>query len=103
MKALFGRKMVDIEQLRAATINAKKEGFVGSAYKVTKEVALSDIDFKEFTKDLLEDQPWIDKDDGGSNKNGEIRCIRVLNLLTGERVLVNSEGYNYSRYTAIEE
>ena len=53
MKALFGRKMVDIEELRDATINAKKEGFVGSAYKVTKEVALSDIDFKEFTKDLL--------------------------------------------------
>ena len=29
MKALFGRKMVDIEELRAATRNAKKEGFVG--------------------------------------------------------------------------
>lgn len=34
MKALFGRKMVDIEELRAATRNDKKEGFVGAAYKV---------------------------------------------------------------------
>jgi len=103
MKALFGRKMVDIEELRDATRNAKKEGFVGSAYKVTKEVALSDIDFKEFTKDFLKDQPWIDKDNGGSNPSGEIRCIRVLNLQTGARILVNSEGYDYPRYTAIEE
>jgi hypothetical protein len=103
MKALFGRKMVDIEELRDATRNAKKEGFVGSAYRVTKEVALSDIDFKEFTKDFLKDQPWIDKDDGGSNPSGEIRCIRVLNLQTGARILVNSEGYDYPRYTAIEE
>ncbi|SHJ10095.1 DUF6329 domain-containing protein [Propionispora hippei] len=103
MKALFGRKMVDIEELRDATRKAKKEGFVGSAYKVTKEVALSDIDFKEFTKDFLKDQPWIDKADGGSNPSGEIRCIRVLNLQTGASILVNSEGYNYPRYTAIEE
>jgi len=95
--------MVDIEELRDATRNAKKEGFVGSAYKVTKEVALSDIDFKEFTKDFLKDQPWIDKDNGGSNPSGEIRCIRVLNLQTGARILVNSEGYDYPRYTAIEE
>ena len=102
MKALFGRKMVDIEELRDATRKAKKEGFAGSAYKVTKEVALSDIDFKEFTKDFLKDQPWIDKDDGGSNPSGEIRCIRVLNLQTGASILVNSEGYDYPRYTAIE-
>ena len=103
MKALFGRKMVDIEELRDATRVAKKEGFTGSAYEVTKEVELSDLDFKKFTKDLLEDQSWIDKDDGGSSHSGEIKCIRVVNLQTGERILVNSEGYDYPRYTAIEE
>mgnify|MGYP000940659182 CR=1 FL=1 len=103
MRALFGRKMVDIEELRDATRIAKKEGFTGSAYEVTKEVELSDPDFKEFTEDLLEDQSWIDKGDGGSNPSGEIKCIRVINKLTGEGILVNSEGYDYPRYTAIEE
>ena len=103
MRALFGRKMVDIEELRDATRIAKKEGFTGSAYEVTREVALNNLDFEEFAKDLLEDQPWIDKDDGGSNPSGEISCIRVINLQTGERILVNSEGYDYPRYTAIEE
>lgn len=103
MKALFGRKMVDIEELKDATRIARKEGFAGSEYEIIKEVALSDYDFREFTKDLLKDQPWIDEDDGGTSSNGEIRCIRVINLLTGDRVLVNSEGYDYPRYTAIEE
>jgi len=103
MRALFGRKMAGIEELKDATRIAKKEGFIGSAYDVTKEVTLSDPDFMKFTEDLLEDQPWIEKGEGGSNQNGEIRCIRVINLQTGERILVNSEGYDYPRYTAIEE
>jgi hypothetical protein len=103
MKALFGRKMNDIEELREATRLAKKKGFSGEDYEVIKEVALSDFDFQKFAGDLLEDQTWIKKDEGGSNANGEVRCIRVTNLLTGERILVNSEGYDYPRYTAIEE
>lgn len=103
MKALFGRKMASLEELKEATRKAKKEGFTGSPYEVTKELALNDSDFQEFAKDLLEDQPWIEKGDGGSNQNGEIRCIRVINLQTGERILVNSEGYDYPRYTAIED
>ncbi|WP_366923862.1 hypothetical protein MFMK1_000778 [Metallumcola ferriviriculae] len=103
MRALFGRKMASLEELMEATRQAKKEGFTGSTYEVTKEITLNDYAFQEFVKDLLEDQPWIEKDDGGSNQNGEIRCIRVTNLDTGERVLVNSEGYDYPRYTAIEE
>lgn len=103
MKALFGRKMADIEELRGATIKVRKEGFTGTSYEIIKEVALSDYDFKEFTKDLLEDQPWIDKDHGGLSSRGDVRCIRVINLLTGEKILINNEGYDYPRYTAIEE
>ena len=38
-----------------------------------------------------------------SNEKEEIRCIRVTNTETGERVLINSEGYDYCRYTALEE
>lgn len=103
MKAYFGRKMVDIEELRDATERAKFDGYPASAYTVTKEVELSDSEFKAFAEDLLEDQPWIEKGEGGMTPAGEIRCIRVRNTETGERILVNSEGYNFPRYTAIEE
>jgi len=100
MKAIFGRKMASLEELKEATAKAKKDGLAGKPYEVTKEIALSDVDFQEFAKDLLNDQPWIDAADGGHNQNGEAKCIRVISLLTGERVLLNSEGYHYVRYAA---
>ena len=103
MRAYFGRKMPDVETLQAATLRATQRRFPGSAYTVTKEIELGDKEFKEFAEDLLEDQPWIGNEDGGMTSAGEIRCIRVRNAQTGERVLVNSEGYDYPRYTAIEE
>lgn len=102
-RALFGRKLNDLEELREATVHAKQAGQSGSLYEVTKEVPLSDGDFKAFAEDFFNEQPWIDKSDGGSNENGEIRCIRVINTDTGERVLINSEGYSWCRYTALEE
>lgn len=103
MKALFGRKFTNIKDLREATEDAKKRGVVGSTYTVIREVELSDHEFNGFCSDFLNEQPWIEKTDGGSNGAGELRCIRIRNVETGERVLVNTEGYEYPRYTAIEE
>jgi hypothetical protein len=103
MKAIFGRKMTSLEELKEATTRARKEGFVGKPYVVIKEIALSNADFRKFAGDFLEDQPWIEKTDGGHNQNGEAKCIRLINIETGERVLINNEGYGYPRYTALEE
>lgn len=102
-RALFGRKLNDLKELKEATAHAKHAGKRGSLFEVTKEVPLGDDDFKAFAEDFFNDQPWIDKSDGGSNENGDIRCIRVINTDTGERVLINSEGYSWCRYTALEE
>lgn len=102
-RALFGRNLNDLEELREATARAKQAGQRGSLYEVTKEVTLEGDVFKAFAEDFFNEQPWIDKSDGGSNENGEIRCIRVINTDTGERVLINSEGYSWCRYTALEE
>lgn len=103
MKTLFGRKFYNLEELREATMGALKLGQKGSDYIVTKEVELEEKEFKKFSNDFFEDQPWIEENkDGGYNKNGEIRCIRVTNKETKEKVLVNSEGYAYPRYTALE-
>lgn len=95
MKALFGRKISDIDGLRELTALAIKDGSSPADYVVTKEVTLSDSAFKELTADLLKDQPWITKEDGGPNEDGELRCIRVTNQSTGEKLLINSEGYDY--------
>ena len=103
MKAIFGRKMTSLEELKETTARARRDGHPGEPYEVTKEIELSDTDFRKFAGRLLNDQPWIEETDGGHNQNGEANCIRVSNLSTGERVLVNSEGYGYPRYTALEE
>ena len=95
MKALFGRKFYNIEELREATAAAKKKGVVGSDYTVILEVNLIDEQFKKFTSDFLEDQPWIEKGDGGHNEKGEIRCIRVINLETGEKTLRIRKATNF--------
>ena len=95
MKALFGRKFYNIEELREATAAAKKKGVVGSDYTVILEVNLIDEQFKKFTSDFLEDQPWIEKGDRGHNEKGEIRCIRVINLETGEKTLRIRKATNF--------
>jgi len=102
MKALFGRKVSDLEELKEITNYAIKKGQQGNSYRVTKEVILDDKSFKDFSKDFFNDQPWITKVDCGVNEDYEVICIRVINKETNERVLVNSEGYDYPRYTAIE-
>lgn len=102
-RALFGRKLKDLEELKEATAYAKQAGQRGSFYEVTKEVSLEGDEFKALAEDFFNEQPWIEKTDGGSNENGDLRCIRVINIETGERLLISSEGYDYCRYTALEE
>ncbi|MGQ4666832.1 hypothetical protein ACUIJN_13565 [Metabacillus halosaccharovorans] len=102
MRAIFGRKVGDLTELKELTEQATKSGQQGQSYCVIKEVLLEDDEFHSFANDFFNDQPWITKEDGGVNENREVRCIRVINQDTGEKILVNNEGYFFARYTAIE-
>lgn len=101
MKALFGRKLSGLGELKELTEQALREGKTGSTYTVAKEVSLSPEDFKAFSNDFFKDWPWLTKEDGGPSKEG-LRCTRVTNSETGEAILVNNEGFSYPRYTALE-
>ena len=103
MKAIFVRKASDLEVVREVTEELKSKGYDGTAYRVTREVELSDEDFIKLTTDLLDDQDIIQKDEGGMNDEGEVLCIRVINKESGKRILIDPQGYEYPRYTAIEE
>ena len=102
MKALFGRKICDLEELRGLIHQSIKEGQKGQPFTIIREVILKDKDFRDFANDFLKDQTWISPEDGGMSNDGEIRCLRVVNIDTGEKVLVNTEGYDYPRYTGLE-
>jgi hypothetical protein len=102
MRALFGRKIENIVDLREATERSRKSDVRGTVYTVDRDVEMTDDEFREFGKDFLKDQPWILKSDGGYNEKGEYSCIRVRNVDSGESLLVSSEGFDYPRYIAIE-
>lgn len=102
MKALFGRKVCCLKELEELTERALNEGRQGQPYTITREVFLKDAEFKDFAQDFLKDQPWITAEDGGINQNEEVRCIRVVNIETGEKILQNGEGYSYGRYVGLE-
>jgi hypothetical protein len=102
MRALFGRKIENVVELREVIERSRKSGMKGTVYTVDREVEMTDDAFREFGNDFLKDQPWILKTDGGYNDKGEDRCIRVINVDTGERLLISSEGFDYPRYIGVE-
>lgn len=102
MRAIFARKVATLAELKELTEVAIKKGQQGQPYTVIKEVHLSTAAFNALAQDFFEDQPWITNEDGGVNKEGQVRCIRVVNSETGEKVLINNEGYEWPRYTALE-
>lgn len=84
MRALFGRKVCDLEELKGLTHQAIKDGRKGQPYIITREVILKDVDFRDFAEDFLKNQDWITPEDGGMDQEGRVRCIRVSNIDTGE-------------------
>ncbi len=92
-RAMFGRKISNLGELKHLTEQALREGKKGKAYTINKEVELEDKDFQQFAANFLRDQPWIEKED---------TCIRIKNKETGETVLVDPQGYEYPRYVSLE-
>lgn len=58
--------------------------------------------FGRKVSNLFNDQPWITPEDSGVNMIREVRCLIVSNKETGQTLLVNSKGYGYPRYIAVE-
>lgn len=102
MRALFGRKVANLTELKEMTELAIRRGQQGHPYTVVREITLSDAEFTQLASDFFADQPWLTREDGGSTPQGEIRCIRVVNQETGEKILVNNEGYLWPRYVSLE-
>lgn len=110
---------------------AKEYGTNTEKCLVKKSVILSSTDYKKVSNSLLDDRPELWQEIGGSTsddpifenvesyeafcvmmQNPAIRkiyrdtchtyVVEVINEETGERFFVNTEGYNYARYTSLE-
>lgn len=96
MKASFFRKPVSIRNLRS-------EYGTERSYKIIAEVVLPEIEFKNFSNNLLADYGFINEhtDSTGMTAQGELLCILVKNENNTCAIAVDSEGYDYARYAAL--
>lgn len=97
-KAVFTRKSANIAEVkaRAGGEEAKCE------YVIEKVIELSEKDYLTFADDLLEDSTVIKENNGTMfmDADGVWHCILVKAEGSRDGLLVESEGYDYARYTA---
>lgn len=70
---------------------------------VVKVIELTERQYSHFSKHLLEDMPFIAANTELTGYDEDSRCTKCLLVTTAGRkdaVAVDSEGYNYARYTA---
>lgn len=69
---------------------------------IEKTINLPPAEFAAFCDDLLEDKDFIKENrDLMKVENGTWHCIKVTARGSKVSVLVESEGYDYARYTAV--
>lgn len=69
--------------------------------EVVKVVQLSAQQFRHFSRNLLQDMPFIATNKALAGcKNGASRCLLVTVKGKRDGILVDCQGYNYARYSA---
>ena len=69
---------------------------------IEKVIRLNSDDFQHFSNNLFSDYDFIKENNsiGGRDENGDQRCLLVLDRDGGDGILVNTEGYDYARYSS---
>lgn len=70
---------------------------------IEKEIILTDTEFTAFERNLLEDNEIVKQYKllMYADENEVLHCIAITSKNAKYKILVESEGYNYARYTAI--
>jgi hypothetical protein len=98
-KAWFTRKAVDIDELKRRTGEEREK----VPFVVEKVIELTEKEYDAFADDLLEERDFI-KDNIKLMYFDHDRvwhCILVKAKDKQEGILVEAEGYDYARYSAI--
>ncbi len=106
MKVQIVKKACDKEDLCELTDRRTKEFPKGSSHVdavIEKEIVLTDAQLAEFESDLLTDSEIVKENIGlmRVDENGVWHCIAITSRSAKYSILVESEGYDYPRYTAI--
>lgn len=70
---------------------------------IEKEITLPDAEFEKYLNDLLEEKDFIkeNKDLMKVDENGVWHCIKVVGGRIKGQIIIQSEGYDYARYTSL--
>ena len=101
MKGFFSRKATNKAELLE---NETRKFGAERSYKVIGEKVLSHETYEHLSQNLLEDNELIKEitNECGTEKDGTTRCFLFKDeTRNDEALLVNSEGYDYARYTAL--
>lgn len=101
MKARMVRKASSTNQW-AERVALQKDGEEVNVV-IEKVITLSDTEFKNFCLDLLEDKNFIkeNQDLMKVDENGVWHSLKVVGTKAKGQIIVQSEGYDYARYTSL--
>lgn len=85
-----------------AIFTRKAEDFPVWDCVIEKIVELPEAEYKYFKTVPLQDMPFISENTGlmHRDENGVFHCLLVLGEESSDGVLIESEGYNYARYSS---
>ena len=99
MKAPFIRKASDLKDWKNSYMLFKPKA---QEFVVEKHIELSNAEFKDFQNDFFKAREFIkDNEDLMYCDNGTMHCIAIYCKDSEMAILVESEGYDYARYTSI--
>ena len=103
-KASFAHKAPNLEDARAQIRAAKASGVEPTVYFIAAEMQLSNPSWQNVADTLLHDRRMFAEYSANEPacQGLAIPCIRLVNAQTHTALIIDTEGYPYARYTAIE-
>ena len=109
-KTTFARKPSTLADVRndMAAIHAmhrqKDQPEDQEEYYIAEEIELSPGEWEDLTSSLLADRDWIEAFSAKDypNDGGGVPCLRVTSASSEIALLIDTQGYTYARYVAIE-
>ena len=104
-KTTFVRKPVCLDDVRDGIRWIVKHFGPGrDSYYVAAERHLSQTEWADFTSDLFADRDWIEEFSNQYHPEieGAPGCLRVTSPCSEIALLVDTQGYSYARYVALE-
>lgn len=107
-KTYFIRKATTLAEMKDTLRHASSLGYELRPYTIAREIELDSAAWARFTKNLCDTQDWLadfsrDAREQGLYKRDAVPCILVRKAGSDEAIIVDTQGYDYARYTTLPQ